>query len=144
MKFLFALFILLAGNTALLKAQAPNRVLLMDGKILLNSPADNGTDTIRIKKARLKKAKTFVISFENHPRSIWKRVTWLQNENKKSRETNTYNLPAPNGTVTIPATVLRNLSIRKKVVEIWTSLQPANDMLMVREQTELIYKIVID
>jgi len=70
MKFLFALFILLAGNTALLKAQAPNRVLLMDGKILLNSPADNGTDTIRIKKARLKKAKTFVISFENHPRSI--------------------------------------------------------------------------
>jgi len=128
----------------MLHAQADSRVLLMDGKQLKKSDASRTADTVHIKAATLKKAKAFVIRFDSSKGKMWKRSTWLENEQVTDPSKYTYRLPSSNGSITIPASVVKTLLKGKSNLQIWTSLQPANDMMMVRESRDLIYFIMID
>ncbi|MES2774351.1 MAG: hypothetical protein V4722_09215 [Bacteroidota bacterium] len=143
MKILLTLFALLTAGTSLLQAQEGTHVLLLDGKIL-KTVSGESTDTLHISKTALKKAKVFTIRFDNNKKGIWKRATWLQNENVTDPSKYTFPLSSTNGIVTIPAQTLRNVLKGASIVEIWTSLKPKNDMMMVRETRELIYTILID
>ena len=144
MKILLTLFIFLAGSTAILKAQKGYNIVSIDGKVLYKSTVGEDTGTILLKKVSLRKAKSFTVRFENYKKAVWKRSTWLENENVTDPAKYSYNLPSPNGTITIPASAVRTVLKGRTSVEIWTSLKPKNDMMMVRETRELICKIVID
>ncbi len=136
--------VLLSSSAVLVFGQTESFLVMMDGKILCNGSKEKNADTVHLSKKALKKAKLFTIRFENKKEGIWKRATWLENENVKEVAKYTFEMPTPNGTILIPAADIRGVLKGQKSVEIYTSLKPKNSMMMVRETRELICKIVID
>ncbi len=134
----------MASSAAMVFAQPENFVIRLDGKILKSGLKSKNADTLYLSKIQLKKFRALTIRFESMNEEMWKRTTWLEKENMANSEKYTYNLPSANGTITIPATHLRTVIKGQNSLEIWTSLKPKNDMMMVRETRELVCKIVID